>query len=150
VKTYNGECLTIPTVFVAKFLGFSSAPFLEFDVSGAGDMTKLKEFKTDDGERLRQLISGAGGALAGAAKGLAAGAEQAGKLIANKVMEKNGPAYFYMAGPGSVPQGPVSLDDIHRLRAQGLITDAALLAETGSQDWRPLASVTTEVRNIAT
>jgi len=148
VKTYNSECLSIPTVFVAKFLGFSSAPFLEFDASGAGEMTKLKEFKTDDGERLHQLMAGGVSALAGAAKGLAAGAEQAGKMIANKVKEASATTnYFYMT-PGGVPQGPVSLDEIHRLRSQGTIDDKVMLAEVGSQNWRPLAGVITEVRQI--
>ena len=149
VKTYNSECLSIPTVFVARFLGFGSAPFLEFDVSGSGEMTKLKEFKTDDGERLHQLMAGGIGALAGAAKNLAAGAEHAGKMIANKVKEASTTNYFYMT-PGGVPQGPVSLDEIHRLRAAGTIDDKVMLAEAGSQNWRPLAGVITEVRQIQT
>lgn len=88
VKAYNSVCLGIPAVFVARFIGFSSAPYLEFDVSGMKDVTSLKEFKTDDGERLHQLLSSAGSQIAGATKSIANQAGQAGKLLTEKIKEK--------------------------------------------------------------
>ncbi len=70
VREYNTTRLSIPTVFVAGMLGFTTAPYLEFDVSGATDPSQLKVFKTDDGERLQQLLSNAGGHLVGASSSL--------------------------------------------------------------------------------
>lgn len=140
VKEYNSLCLSFPTVLVAKFLGFSSAPYLEFDVSGANDVTRLKEFKTDDGERLQQLMASAGGHLAGATRNLVGQAGQAGKLIAAKIKEKSAPAYFYMP-VGGVPKGPIAIEDIRMMVAQGTLAPTALLARVGSDDWQPLASL---------
>ncbi len=59
VKEYNTKRLRIPTVLIAKSLGFPDAPYLQFDVSGINEVTSLQDFKTDDGERLKQLFSGA-------------------------------------------------------------------------------------------
>src|SRR5690606_35148267 len=59
VKEYNTKRLRIPTVLIAKSLGVPDAPYLQFDVSGINEVTSLQDFKTDDGERLKQLFSGA-------------------------------------------------------------------------------------------
>jgi len=144
VKTYNGVCLSIPTVLIARFIGFSKAPYLEFDTSGVQDPTALKQFKTDDGERLQQLLSSAGSHLAGATRTLASGAGQAGKLLATKIKEKTTPMYFYMA-PGGVPKGPVSMDDIRVLLSQGTVDGTVLVTKVGSQEWQPLASLTVDM-----
>jgi LemA protein len=77
-KNYNSICLSIPTVFYSRALGFPSAPYLEFDTSGVPQENSLREFKTDDGERLNQLLGRAGGALAQAGKNLLAQAGQIG------------------------------------------------------------------------
>jgi LemA protein len=142
VKNYNGVCLSIPTVLIARFIGFSKAPYLEFDTSGTQDATALKEFKTDDGERLQQLLSSAGGQLAGATRSLAGHAGQAGKLLAMKIKERTTPMYFYVT-PGGVPTGPVGMDDIQRLLSTGVLDHTVQVAEVGSQDWRPIATVAT-------
>lgn len=140
VKEYNSLCLSFPTVLVAKFLGFSSAPYLEFDVSGANDVTRLKEFKTDDGERLQQLLSGAGGHMANAGRALATGAGQAGKMIAAKIKEKSAATYFYMPANG-VPKGPLPIEDIRLLLAQGTLDGSAKVARVGTDNWQSLASL---------
>ena len=140
VKNYNGVCLSIPTVFIAKFIGFGKAPYLEFDHSGVQDATALKDFKTDDGERLQQLLSSAGGHLAGGARTLASGAGQAGKLIAAKIREQSSTKYFYRT-PGGVPKGPVASDDLRRLLSQGLIDGEAQFAEVGSEEWRSITTL---------
>jgi LemA protein len=51
-------------------MGFSEAPYLEFDLSSMKEISTLKEFKTDDGERLEKLLTGAGNQLVGASKSL--------------------------------------------------------------------------------
>jgi LemA protein len=140
VKEYNSLCLSFPTVLVAKFLGFSSAPYLEFDVSGANDVTRLKEFKTDDGERLQQLLSGAGGHMANAGRALASGAEQAGKMIAARIKEKSAATYFYMPTNG-VPKGPLPIEDIRLMLAQGKLDPGTRVARVGTEHWQTLASL---------
>lgn len=144
VKEYNSVCLSIPTVFVARAIGFSKAPYLEFDHTGLVDATSLKDFKTDDGERLQQLLTSAGGNIAGATRVIASHATQTGKMLADKAKErgadKSAPAYFYTVG-GGVPQGPASLGHIQAQAGAGALDGAVLVAEVGSSDWKPLAGV---------
>jgi len=154
VKGYNNAYLGFPTVLVAPFLGFSKAPYLEFDVSGNIDATALKSFQTDDGARLKQLLAGAGGSIAGATRALAGGAGQAGKMIANhagqagkliaaKVAEQqaqNGATYFYLP-KGGVPRGPVPLPTVRELIQRGELEPDVMVARTGSEDWQPMSAV---------
>lgn len=84
VKVYNTQRVKIPDVFVARAMGFPEAPYMEFDVSGLSDTTTLKSFKTDDGERLEQLLSGAGHRIAGLANQTA----KASKGLVEKVKER--------------------------------------------------------------
>jgi LemA protein len=140
VKDYNSLCLSFPTVLVAKFLGFSSAPYLEFDIAGNVDPNQLKQFKTDDGERLQQLLSGAGGHMANATRALANQAGQAGKMIAAKIKEKSAATYFYMPGTGT-PRGPVPIEDIRLMLAQGTIDASTKVARVGTDHWQTLASL---------
>lgn len=127
VNGYNSVCLSIPTVFVARMIGFGSAPYLAFDVSGMKDVTSLKEFNTDDGERLQQLLMSAGSNIAGATKVIASHATHAGKQLVDKVKEKSTATFFYMV-PGGVPQWPSSIRDIQALVAQGSINDNVMIA----------------------
>ena len=120
-------------------------------MSGNVDATALKAFQTDDGERLKQLLSSAGGHLAGATKALAgqagqagkllAGqAGQAGKLIAAKVTERVTVTYFYMP-KGGVPRGPVPLPTVRELILRGELEPDVLVARTGSEEWQPVSAV---------
>jgi LemA protein len=148
VKDYNNERLAVPTVFYAKFIGFSKADYLEFAAAGGADAQRLKQFTTDDGERIQELLAGAGSHLMGATKTLASHASQASKvlaahageaskMLAAKIQERSSVQYFYML-PGGVPQGPASLEHIRGLVAQGAIQGSPLLAEVGSQEWKPI------------
>jgi len=138
VKEYNSVRVAIPTVFFAKSLGFSEAPYLEFDVTGA-TMTNLKSFTTDDGARLTQMLSNAGKGVVDAGKSIAGHAAHAGKAIAEKVKDSSITKYYYSL-PGGVPQGPLALEDINRMVAAGQLAPEVMLAEAGSQEWRPLAA----------
>ncbi len=143
VKNYNKDYLAFPTVLIARFLGFSKAPYLEFDVSGNVDATSLKSFQTDDGERLKALLSSAGGTLAGATRALAGGAGQAGKLIAAKVNERVNVTYFYLPR-GGVPRGPVPLPTVRELIQRGELEPDVLVARSGSEEWLPVPAVSSE------
>ena len=143
VRDYNSTCLSIPTVFVARLLGFSSAPYLEFDVSGANQVTTLKDFKTDDGERLQQLLAGAGGRLASAGKLIVSQAADAGRQIAGSVKDAAQaqtpaePGYFFVM-PGGVPEGPATLDQIRAAMAGRPDAAGVKIARAGSSEWQPL------------
>lgn len=147
VEKYNVDRLRIPTIFIAQSMGFSEAPYLEFDMSGAVDVTSLKEFKTDDGERLQQLFSGAGNSIAGAAKNLAGHASQATRLLGDKIKEKKGSMYFYML-PGNTPKGPVTTDEIKNLHKQNILTDEAKISIQGSDEWKNIQSLLAELDQI--
>jgi LemA protein len=51
--SYNSMRLQIPTVFFANAMGFKEAPYFDFD-----NLQAIKDFKTDDGEMLKNVISG--------------------------------------------------------------------------------------------
>ena len=151
VKHYNNAYLAFPTVLVAPFLGFSKAPYLEFDISGNVDATALKSFQTDDGERLKQLLASAGGHLAEATRSiagqagqagklLAGGAGQAGKMIAAKVTERVTVTYFYLP-KGGVPRGPVPLPTVRELIQRGELEADVMVARAGSEEWQPVSAL---------
>lgn len=56
VKIFNQKRLRIPTIFIANAVGLNEAPYMQFDPSGLTDITTLKDFKTDDNQRLQQLF----------------------------------------------------------------------------------------------
>jgi LemA protein len=51
-QDYNTERLQIPTVLFSKVLGFEEAPYFDFD-----NLQEMKEFKTDDGQLLKEMLS---------------------------------------------------------------------------------------------
>lgn len=151
VRDYNTARATIPTVFVARWLGFSEAPYLEFDHSGVGQVTTLKDFKTGDGERLQQLLQGAGTKLVDSSRAVAAGTLQAGRALQERLQTATQeattsepsssspaaavPQFFHMQ-PGGVPQGPVTLAQLQQLVADGVLGADAHIAPAGSTTWQ--------------
>lgn len=142
VRKYNTVRLSMPTVFVAGMLGFSTAPYLEFDISGVTEPGHLKNFKTDDGERLQQLLSHAGGQIAGATRLLVNHATQASKIAVESIKSKNqnDPDFFYQVS-GGVPNGPLKLQALIDQVELGHLPRAVLVAEVGSTTWRSLAEI---------
>ncbi len=140
VREYNTVRLSIPTVFVAGVLGFSTAPYLEFDVSGVAEPGHLKNFKTDDGERLQQLLSNAGGQIAGASRLLVSHATQASKIAVDSIKEKPQavPDFFYQI-PGGVPAGPLKLQALIDQVKSGHLPTELQIAEVGSATWNSLS-----------
>lgn len=132
VKDYNVKRLKIPTIFIARTMGFSAAPYMEFDLSGAADVTTLKEFKTDDGERLQQLLSGAGSKIIGASRIIAVQASN----VADKVLERGKThKYFYME-EGGMPKGPIPLSQIAKLVEEGTLKETINVSVEGSDSWQ--------------
>lgn len=86
VKTYNTSRSSIPHIFYATALGFSNAPYLEFDgATPALEVGAMKTFSSDDdGERLNLLLGQVGNKL------LQAGTKalEGGRVIAETAQEK--------------------------------------------------------------
>ncbi|HRH35339.1 MAG TPA: LemA family protein [Catalimonadaceae bacterium] len=141
VRSYNETRLTIPTIFIANTMGFTEAPYLEFNHTGEAQPIQLKDFKTDDGERLKKFISDAGNTLGGATKSLAKQATETGKKIADRIAEKSAKNYFYITKPGEIPKGPVSFDVLKEMHASGEIGEEAKIAETGTDQWKEIQVV---------
>ncbi len=142
VREYNTVRLSIPTVFVAGMLGFSTAPYLEFDVSGVSEPGHLKSFKTDDGERLHQLMSNAGGQIVGTSKMLISQATQVSKQAVETIRDKtqSSPDFFYQI-PGGVPAGPIKLPLLIDQVKSGHLPNELQVAEVGSSKWCSLAEL---------
>ncbi len=156
VKHYNTLRSSIPTIFIANGLGFSEAPYLDLTVENA-EQTLLKDFKTDDGERLNALFKSAKDNLVEGSKSLASSsktaldkATDAGKKLAaseqvqglvdkaNNYMGKAAtPKFFYLL-PDSVPKGPVSLQDISTLAEDQAWAEQVRLSEVGADQWLSL------------
>ena len=65
-QAYNSERLQIPTVLFAGVMGFSEAPYFDFD-----NLQEIKEFKTDDGQLLKDaLVSASAKAIDMTQKGI--------------------------------------------------------------------------------
>ena len=53
-QTYNSERLQLPTVLFAGLLGFKEALYFDFD-----NLQAINEFKTDDGQLLKEMLANA-------------------------------------------------------------------------------------------
>ncbi|MFV5490334.1 LemA family protein [Acinetobacter sp. ASP199] len=153
VKFYNTFRSSIPTIFIANGMGFSEAPYLDLTVENA-EQTILKDFKTDDGERLNALFKSAKDNIVEGSKSLAstskialdkaadagkklATSEQVQNLVnkANACIDKpNAPKFFYLL-PDSTPKGPVSLEDILDLAQNDAWAEQVRLSEVGTDQW---------------
>ncbi|MCL2523395.1 MAG: LemA family protein [Betaproteobacteria bacterium] len=149
VRTYNTARASIPTVFVARYMGFSEAPFLEFDHSGVMQVNTLRDFKTGDSERLQQLLQNTGNKIAEGTKALASSTVQAGRALQERLQDltqvvpddaaaAEAPRNFFHMMPGGTPQGPVSLEQLQAMFAGGEITEATQVAPAGSASWQPI------------
>ena len=153
VKGYNTLRSSIPTIFIANGLGFSEAPYLDLSVENA-EQNILKDFKTDDGERLNALFKSAKDNIVEGSKSLASTskialdkATDAGKKIAtsdqvqnfvekaNTYMGKPNELKFFYMLTESAPKGPVSLDEIVELAQDLNWVEQVRLSEVGSDQW---------------
>lgn len=147
VKIYNTYVLGFPAVFFARFVGFGREEYLNFDTQGMEEhVGMVSRFDSEDDDRVEQLLQNAGSRILGTTKGFALHASQAGRQLAAKIKEHSRAQYFY-ASPGGVPKGPVSLEVIRTKLEQGEIGEDVLLAESGTEDWKPLTEIQFEATN---
>jgi LemA protein len=155
VKTYNAYMLSVPTVLIARPLGFSSAPFLEFEHDGTTDSTSLKQFTTDDGERLRELLSKGGQELGKIGRQVARQTATAGRTAAGMVRQASTPepsasvddapstplSQFYYQDSTGMPRGPLSKADLIALWARSEIGADTKVIGGSATDWTNASSV---------
>jgi len=78
VREYNTSLTQLPTNLFASQLGFKPAPY--FDVENADSLENLKEFDTDDGALVREMLSRGG-------RRVAVGSLQVSRLLVEKGRE---------------------------------------------------------------
>ncbi len=128
VNQYNSFRASIPTVFFANILKFGPAQYLDFSVND-NTQTVLNQFKTDDGERLNELLSNAKSNLLETSKN--ALNKSKGLVSGEKVVE---PTFFYMVGQ-STPKGPVTQAQLLKIAQQEGWQDDAKITLVGEEHW---------------
>lgn len=153
VKAYNSHRSSIPTIFVANGMGFSEAPYLDLTTENA-EQTILKDFKTDDGERLNALFKSAKDNIIDGSKALAstskvvldkaadtskkiASSEQVQGIVdkANVYMGKPSTTKFFYLLSDSTPKGPVKIEEIIMLAEDPNWVEQVRLSEVGTEQW---------------
>jgi LemA protein len=85
---YNTYRLQFPTILVAKVMGFVAAAYAQFDVSSITETAILKQFKTNDSDRLEQLLA-VSGSQAGDTKSVSGQSQQNRPQITIKLKDAN-------------------------------------------------------------
>jgi len=156
VTEYNVVRGGIPAVLFAGLLGFRKESHLQFDTGGMEEeVDTVRQFNSNDEDRVEQLLSSAGGHLLDATRAFASQAGQAGKvlaaqagatgkLVSERIRERAaGQKYFYMT-PGGVPRGPASVEELRSLMVQGTLGEDTTAAAVGSDDWVAVAKLLAE------
>ncbi len=145
VKKYNVFRTTIPTIFIANAMGFPDAPYLDLSIENAENVL-LKEFKTDDGERLNAFLKNTTQNLADGSKKVIDKATEASKKIANsesaqqltqKVQDlvKHKELTFFYVLPDTPPKGPVDSEKLLELANNDVWVKTVAISEVGKDDW---------------
>lgn len=151
VKMYNSRMLSAPTVLLAKPLGFTVASYLEFEVDSQADATKPKDFQTDDGERLKDMLSKGTEQLGKLGREMAKQTASVGRTAVDltkgarldpEPTAATAPsrAFLYIGASG-IPAGPASESELFGLLAQGAITAETQMVEVGGTVWKPVGSL---------
>lgn len=151
VSSYNSVRNLVPTVFVARLLGFSEAKHLDF--GDAASMDVMRSFQTDDGARLEAFIGTIGSRVVHGTRSAVGRAAQLSSAM------RSGPGggpgtpppaavrYFY--SENGVARGPVSVNQLVQLVVDGSIPPTAYVVAEGSHEWKPYNVVITPTHSTA-
>jgi LemA protein len=139
VREYNTNLSTIPTVFYAKPLGFSSASFLEFD--NAEGLHQIKDFSNDDGARLHDLIKGFGGKAKSAAIAAGQAVSKARSEIKHAQRPSGGGKKFYYTGADNKPTGPVFVEELEKMCVEGNLSVETFVIPEDGTEWIPYRNI---------
>lgn len=139
-KRYNILRTSMPDLFYAKFLGFNAAPYLDFDGVSEQHGQALKDFASDDGDRLNRLLSSAGGKVLRVSQQVGSNALQQGRQLASAAQEK---VRELQVRPPQVPAprelqlvdiGGSASGRVFRLRQEGQVIGSADAAQIVVKD----------------
>ncbi len=139
-RNYNTKISSMPAALFSGALGFTAAPFLDFDSTDGLDT--VKDFQTDDGTMLKEVLSNYGGRVVGASKNLGDQVYKAG----SDLVEKGSKEYikkvkYYYVDAANQPAGPKTLHELDELLASGLISEDSYVVEEGGKEWKPYRSI---------
>lgn len=143
-KAYNVKRTAIPHIFYSGTLGFKPAPYLDLASAEPQDMGILRTINTDDGERLNQLLGAAGSKTASVLRSVSTAAIEHGKVAVNaaqtRVKHMQQEQFTYLDTDRN-PQGPIDLDALKALYADGKIADPTPVMPVGANAWLTFADV---------
>jgi len=139
VRNYNTKRSSIPAAFFSGAMGFTAAPFLDFDA--ADDLDTVKDFQTDDGTMLQNVLSNFGGRIVDASKNFGGQVSKAGSDLLEKGKEHIPQVKFYYADAANQPAGPKTLSELDELLASGHLSEDSYVVEEGGKEWKPFRSV---------
>ena len=143
-RAYNTKRTSIPHVFYSAALGFRNAPYLDLHNGEPQDMGMLNAMNNDDGERVKQLLGAAGSQTAAALRTVSNKAIEQSKVAVNAAqarMKQYQVAEYSYLDQERNPQGPVSIDILLQLQAQGKVSASTPVMATGAKAWTTLAEV---------
>lgn len=153
VKAYNSYRSSIPTIFIANGFGFSEAPYLDLTVENA-EQVILKDFKTDDGERLNALFKSAKDNLVEGSKSIAStsklaldrASDTSKRIVASEQMQglvekantyigkPNASKFFYVLSD-STPKGPITSTEVSEMALNDEWREQVRLCLVGTDHW---------------
>ncbi len=143
-RAYNTKRTSIPHVFYAAALGFRNAPYLELHNDEPQDMGMLNTMNNDDGERVKQMLGAVGSQTATVLRTVSNKAVEHGKVAMTaaqtRMKQQQVTEYSYLDQDRN-PQGPVSLDALLQLQAEGKVTTETQVMPLGGRVWAPLGTV---------
>lgn len=142
-RAYNTKRTSIPHVFYSAALGFRNAPYLDLHNGEPQDMGMLNSMNNDDGERVKQLLGAAGAHTASALRTVGTKAVEQSKAAvtaAQTRLKQQVTEYSYLDQERN-PQGPISLNALLQLQAQGLVSASTPVMAAGGKAWTTLGDV---------
>lgn len=143
-KAYNVHRTSIPHVFYSSTLGFRAAPYLDLASAEPQDMGVLQTFSSNDGERLNELLGAAGSRTAAALRTVGVKAIEHSKTAVNiaqtKIKQLQVDEFTYLDADRN-PCGPVDLDALNALHAEGKLGADTPVMAVGGKAWLRLADV---------
>lgn len=143
-RAYNTKRTSIPHVFYAAALGFRNAPYLDLHNGEPQDMGMLNSMGNDDGERVKELLGAVGSQTATVLRTVGNKAVEHSKVAVNAAQTRMKQSqiieYSYLDQDRN-PQGPVSLDTLLQLQAQGTVSATTSIMAIGDKVWTTLGAV---------
>lgn len=142
-RAYNTKRTSIPHLFYSAALGFRNAPYLDLHNGEPQDMGMLHSINNDDGERVKQLLGAMGSQTASVLHTVSNKAIEQGKVAVSAAqtrMKQHQVTEYSYLDQDRTPHGPVSLDTLLQLQAQGTVSASTPVMAVGAKAWTTLGA----------